>query len=414
MDLGVAVTTETLAPEVNPLASGPIVYGAAPPVWMQPAPGDAQICYSAQNFRSLIGAVFTSPGVINNGDFNVTQNGNGDPTCNVAIGTAVIAGTTIANQGSYLVYNPAAVNVQPPSQPVTYQRYDIICLVIEDGQITNTHNYRWSIQAIAGQEAATPVIPATPNDAILLATILRSVGGVNIITSMITNVQPHASNNPLAVHAPDANALTHSGFYYIGTGDANTPSTTSGSLLYVAVQDANNQTQMAMTLAAPTVIWTRALVGGVWGSWIPVTAPSRCTATHAATQNVLNAAWTGLTMTKQAYPKSSEPDGIFTITGAQVKVPTDGFWSINCAVQHASATGRVGLRINNATAGVIIAQSLHAAVSGVADTLSGMDWLAAGTAIEMDVYQDSLATRSYPAHSNAAPVKLTLTRLART
>src|SRR5262245_49771994 len=121
----------------------PPVYISGNPLFMQPAPGDTQICYTAQDYRFMLSMIYPIGGTIKDGDFKVTQNGNGDNTVNVAPGVAIIPGTTVTRQGSYFVQNPATVNIQPPTPPVANQRYDLVTIGVEDGQVTATHQYRW-------------------------------------------------------------------------------------------------------------------------------------------------------------------------------------------------------------------------------------------------------------------------------
>jgi hypothetical protein len=226
--------------------------------------------------------MFPTGGVTNDTDFKVTQHGLGDNTVDVAAGTAAVAGTSVAHQGSYLVYSAATVTVQPPTPPAANPRIDIVVLGVEDGQVTGTHQYRWFIQVIAGAEAGTPVVPATPANCLLLATIARQVGVSNILTGApIVNVASRANRGGMASYppggaAPDLNLINANGLYWSNVAGAattlNMPAGAGQCVVHAAVADSNNQVQSAFELASPVREWLRAKVAGAWNAWVQVPA----------------------------------------------------------------------------------------------------------------------------------------------
>src|SRR4249920_2690569 len=163
-----------------------VVHGDKTPLWMQPtaAPGDpAQICYGSSDYRQIIAAIFPTPGVLGTPDWAISAAGGA--ILNIAIGTAVVAGTSAAEQRSYLCRNASIKPIQPPGPPNTQNRYDLLCLTAHDGQIIGDHLYEWQVQCISGTEASSPAVPALPKDSISLATVLRKPGAATIASTDI-------------------------------------------------------------------------------------------------------------------------------------------------------------------------------------------------------------------------------------
>jgi hypothetical protein len=160
---------------------------------MQPgtdAADPATICYGASDYRQLIAAVFQSPGVLGSGDWQITSSNTA--AVNIGIGSAVVAGTSAAEQRSYLCRNAAIKAIQPPGPPNTNNRYDLICLTAHDGQILGDHLYEWQIQCLSGAEATSPTVPALPKDSIALAAILRKPATANIASGDISDLRAFA------------------------------------------------------------------------------------------------------------------------------------------------------------------------------------------------------------------------------
>jgi microcystin-dependent protein len=174
---------------------GPIIYGTTQPIWMQPATGDPDICYAAQDYRYLLQILFPAGGVAKDGDCLVTQHINGDNTVVVTAGGAIVPGTSVNYQGNYMVLNPADIIIQPPGAPANQLRYDAVVMGIEDGQVTANHEYRWFVQVVSGAENADPVPPTLANDTLLLALIVRRPGVPNILNADIRQVAPVADSS---------------------------------------------------------------------------------------------------------------------------------------------------------------------------------------------------------------------------
>lgn len=152
-------------------------------------------------FRQLIaihgGMSFTSgppSGIIGSGDFPVTQNGTPNMSVNVGPGFAIVGGTNNTPvQGAYNTYNDAAVNVVVPASNPTNPRIDLICLTIQDAYYSGASNTA-IFQDIAGTPAASPGVPATPANSIVLAHIYVGANASTITNSAINTTS--FTNNP--------------------------------------------------------------------------------------------------------------------------------------------------------------------------------------------------------------------------
>ncbi len=170
--------------------TAPVVHGDVTPLWMQPttASGDpAQICYGGMDYRALIAAIFPTAGVLGTPDWAISAAGG--PLLNIAVGKAVVAGTSALSMYSYLCSNRAIKQIQPPGPPNTNNRYDLICLTAHDGQVLGDHLYEWQVPCISGSEAASPSVPALPKDSIPLAAVIRRPGASTIAAADITDLR---------------------------------------------------------------------------------------------------------------------------------------------------------------------------------------------------------------------------------
>lgn len=193
-----------------------VVHGDIIPLYMQPttAVGDpAQICYGGADYRRMLAMVFPSPGVLSLNDWTVSSNSSG--ILNVGAGSAAVAGTSAAEQGSYLCRNALVKTIQPPGPPATSNRYDLICLTAHDGQIIGDHIYEWQVQCLSGAEAATPIIPTLPADSIALAAVLRKPAAANIMAADISDARSIAllPNQPQSQKYWQSSSAANSGAF---------------------------------------------------------------------------------------------------------------------------------------------------------------------------------------------------------
>ena len=163
------------------------------PLWLE------NLDYSATDERRLLLALFPGVGVIDAGDLAVTQNGAGDLSVNVAAGSAMVAGTDVAEQGYYLFSSDAVVNVEIATPPgAGNSRTDLIVAQIQDQDADGGVNNDGIIVAVTGEAAPTGTqdAPAAPNSSLVLATVVVGPDAVAILTANITDVRSAAFETP--------------------------------------------------------------------------------------------------------------------------------------------------------------------------------------------------------------------------
>lgn len=140
---------------------------ATPPLWMQNLP------YSASADRSALSAIFDA-GVVGAGDLLVAQRAAGtNMSVDVAAGYVAVPGTTAVDQGTYLCYNPAPVNVSlDPAPSAGTSRYDLIIAQVRDAQADLGANNDWQITVVTGTAASTPTEPSIPDSSVILARVV--------------------------------------------------------------------------------------------------------------------------------------------------------------------------------------------------------------------------------------------------
>ncbi len=133
-------------------------------------------------------------GVVDSGDFGITQNGTPNMSVNVAAGQAVIAGTnTPGVQGSYPVYNDGTVNLAVTAADGSHPRIDLVELQVRDtfyGQAAD--DARLIVKA--GTPATSPAVPSTDANSLVLAHIYVGTSVSSILTANINGTT--GTNNP--------------------------------------------------------------------------------------------------------------------------------------------------------------------------------------------------------------------------
>jgi len=151
-----------------------------PPSWLQNG------SHSAENDRLTTQALWKTSGVINSGDFNLTQNSTPNMTVNAAPGWAAIVGNYQANMGVYMAYNDATTNLTIATASTTNPRIDLICLTVSDAYYTGATN-TVAFNVVTGTPAASPTVPATPTNSLALGQIYVGTSVTSILTANITN-----------------------------------------------------------------------------------------------------------------------------------------------------------------------------------------------------------------------------------
>lgn len=156
------------------------------PLWIQ-AGGE-----TAVQARRLIKAIFGTPGIIASTDMAVTAKGTPDMSVNVALGQCVVAGSEATDQGYYVVYNDATINLAISAADSTNGRIDAVYVKVQDSEQSGATDAA-SIVVVTGTAAATPVAPNAPTVShYLLATIAVAANATSITSATITDKRTSA------------------------------------------------------------------------------------------------------------------------------------------------------------------------------------------------------------------------------
>lgn len=157
-----------------------------PPLYLQAG------SHTAENDRLGMQGLVSTAGVrslVN--DFQVTQSATPGMSVSVAAGWAWILGTTSSTQGTYSVYNDAAVTLTVSTADATNPRIDKVCVSIRDSAYAGSSN-DVILQVVTGTPAASPTAPATPASSMVLATIAVAAGVTSIVNANITDARSKA------------------------------------------------------------------------------------------------------------------------------------------------------------------------------------------------------------------------------
>jgi hypothetical protein len=166
------------------------------PKWLQAG------AYSARLDRHIIQELFRSKNRVLRG-FAVTQRAAGaNFTVDLSAGSAVVLGTTQADQGAYVIRGTAVDTVTASATPAS-NRTDSVYLVVQDPNAGGPAGSNWLPVWVNGGSPA-------PADSILLATIARTPGESAILNAAITDMRPMGewswtvgTTNPPTNKAPD-------------------------------------------------------------------------------------------------------------------------------------------------------------------------------------------------------------------
>lgn len=160
------------------------------PLFLQKTGADADVTYSAANYRlSMLKALVPTTGVVDpygSSGLQVTQRGAGaNFSVDIAAGSAFIPGGDIANQGTYVAFNDATVNVVTPTAPGSGTRVHRVVLQIRD-KLSNAiySTYDAQLQLLQDTGSGTPAVPAS---AIGIARVSISAGQSSVTNAVITD-----------------------------------------------------------------------------------------------------------------------------------------------------------------------------------------------------------------------------------
>lgn len=196
--------------------------------------------HSAEDDRLLLASLLGgSPnqavvqGILSPLDLAVTQNGTPNMSVNIAAGAAFIAGTETTTQGVYHLENDASVNVAIATADATNPRIDLIVAQVLDAQYSGASSLG-QIVAVTGTPAASPSVPATPKNSIVLARIAVAHSVTTIVTANITDERPiacEATGNPSGTLVATAQTIVATGGSSVTTIALATLGTLKGGMV---------------------------------------------------------------------------------------------------------------------------------------------------------------------------------------
>lgn len=136
----------------------------------------------------------------------------------VALGSAWIHGDDDAEaQGAYRVRSDGTKNLAVAAADATNPRVDLVIAEVLDSVFAGVSDL-WRLRIVQGTPAGAPTTPATPSNAIALATIAVAAGAGSIVTGNITDSRSQArpgggrlgSSSPTRVTAAEFALLTPS------------------------------------------------------------------------------------------------------------------------------------------------------------------------------------------------------------
>lgn len=187
----------------------------ATPLWLQ------QGSYAAAVDRRLIAANWPTPAVT--GCAVTTSSGM---TVNVAAGSVVVVAAN--GTGSLLCYSDAVEPVTLAAAPgAGSNRYDVVICQARGNDLDGGANNDFLFTTVTGTAAASPTVPATPNNATALANIYIPGGSASVTAGNITDVRSTANNVPA--------------FPTTALRDALWPSPPNGALCIITANDRTYQ-----------------------------------------------------------------------------------------------------------------------------------------------------------------------------
>lgn len=177
---------------------------------------------SAEEDRALLVASFPNPGVVTPSDLAVTQNGTPNMSVNVAAGRVAVTGTENALQGRYFGWLDATQNVVISASDPSNPRIDLIVARFKDAGYSGASN-TFTVEAVTGTPAGSPVAPATPANSFILAQIAVGAAVTSIVTGNITDKRYGTGGNlPVVTSASFYPTPPFTGIgVYRRTNDAN-------------------------------------------------------------------------------------------------------------------------------------------------------------------------------------------------
>lgn len=178
--------------------------------WLQ------NVSYSATLDRMWGEMLGVEPGVRKPRAFKMTATGSG-LQMSVLGGHALVRGSTVTNQGVYVVLSDATELITPGAAPGTGSRIDLLILEVLDGQVTGAGSgasvNKGQLRIVAGTPATTPAVPTTPASSVVLAQVTIPAGTTTLTSANITDKRTMGGPGP---HVGDIKPWPTAGIFPAG------------------------------------------------------------------------------------------------------------------------------------------------------------------------------------------------------
>lgn len=159
------------------------------PFALQAVPVNADVVRQA-----VSGMIPAGGGVINSGDFAVSQTTTPSMGVRVAPGRiwvpgtnlANISGTTFSKQAMYFALNDASATLTVDPADATNPRIDVVYVAFRDSLYSGTVDDVY-MDVLTGTPAVTPTVPTAPANSMVLAQVAVAANATSITTGNITN-----------------------------------------------------------------------------------------------------------------------------------------------------------------------------------------------------------------------------------
>jgi microcystin-dependent protein len=173
-------------------------------LWLQ------NVDYPARIDRTVFDNIWTE-GILGSGSLAVSQSAPTAMSVQVAAGTAVVQGDDQTAQGKYLVREILpTTGVAISAAPGSGSRHDLVVLKVNDPNAGGTPGDDSTIVVVTGTPSASPVDPAVPASALVLARV-RVPAGTGVITNALIDdlrVASYDAHNTIAPGSVDVADLS--------------------------------------------------------------------------------------------------------------------------------------------------------------------------------------------------------------
>lgn len=144
-----------------------------------------EACTTAQGDRQVLSALVCTQGRAPGYAGELASTPGAGLSVDVADGNAFVEGTESGWQGMYMGSNDATVNVPLDAADPTDDRIDLIIMQFRDSVYSGA-NDDFVITKVTGTPSPSPVAPATPDNSLILATVLVENGDTTVDAANIT------------------------------------------------------------------------------------------------------------------------------------------------------------------------------------------------------------------------------------